>query len=187
MKRLTQLAEGIEGAIEDRGADGLYVLELELSGSKAEAVASLPRWIASLPTNRRVVIVGTPFSWLATRLLEAGFRTGTEYCPRHRCQLHVTVRAPQQGGDMYYLLDCRSSVGNCALWWRPEGKGYTCELREAGLYTKKEAFGHRDTDIPIPQAIAEAHVAGHVRYSKMQAWAMDNLSEETGKKWHRDQ
>lgn len=34
----------------------------------------------------------------------------------------------------FYVLDARSVVGNCALWWRPKGQGYTCELDEAGVY-----------------------------------------------------
>ena len=89
------------------------------------------------------------------------------------------------GEQLYYLLDCRSAVGNCALWWRPNGKGYCCELREAGLYTEVEAFGHRDTDIPVPREVAEGNMQGHVCYERMRSWAVENLPKKAGKKWHR--
>lgn len=63
----------------------------------------------------------------------------------------------------YYLLDARSCVGNCASWWAPGGKGYVCDLRDAGKFTEKEAFSHRDTDVPVPCEVAEAAVVQHVR------------------------
>lgn len=65
--------------------------------------------------------------------------------------------------DLYYILDARTVVGNCAMFWCPGGKGYTCDLAEAGLYSKEEASSHRDTDVPVPQALAEGLVVRHVR------------------------
>lgn len=67
------------------------------------------------------------------------------------------------GEQMYYLLDARSCVGNCASWWAPGGKGYVCDLRDAGRFTKVEAYSHRETDVPVPCHIAEAAVIHHVR------------------------
>jgi len=54
---------------------------------------------------------------------------------------------------LYYLQDTRSTVGNCPLWWRENGKGYTTDLREAGKYTFDEAIRQhrcRETDLPWP-------------------------------------
>ncbi len=63
----------------------------------------------------------------------------------------------------YLILDMREVVGNCALFWRPEGRGYTCNLDEAGLYTYEEAMSHRDTDIPVHIDTARGSAVTHVR------------------------
>ena len=65
--------------------------------------------------------------------------------------------------ERYYILDNRSVVGNCCMWWCPDGKGYTCELDQAGLYTYEEASSKRDTDVPVPQSLAEKLAVKHVR------------------------
>lgn len=67
----------------------------------------------------------------------------------------------------HYILDKRSCVGNCALWWKPNGKGYTCNLDDAGLYTFKEASSHRETDIAVPMAMARNLVVSHVRWDSL--------------------
>jgi hypothetical protein len=67
----------------------------------------------------------------------------------------------------YYILDARSCVGNCALWWRPEGKGYTCEVDRAGLYTLEQASSHRETDIPVHRSIVENRAIRHVRWEPL--------------------
>lgn len=65
--------------------------------------------------------------------------------------------------DLFYILDARQIVGNCAMFWCPGGAGYTCELDKAGKYTRAEAFGKRPTDIPVECAVAEAAAIRHVR------------------------
>lgn len=64
---------------------------------------------------------------------------------------------------MFYIRDARGDVGNCILWWCPGGHGYTCELDKAGKFTKSEAFGKRETDIPVPVEVADAAAIQHVR------------------------
>ena len=72
----------------------------------------------------------------------------------------------------HYILDSRTTVGNCALWWRPNGQGYCCNLDDAGLYTREDAESHRDTDIAVPRAVAEQLVVRHVR--------LDHLRQNLG-------
>src|SRR5580698_8375940 len=72
-------------------------------------------------------------------------------------------RARREEGRRFYILDDRTCVGNCALFWAPDSKGYTTQLNEAGLYTEEEAKTHRDTDIPIPEELAKAASVTHVR------------------------
>jgi len=66
---------------------------------------------------------------------------------------------------MYYLRDDRQVVGNCLLWWRKGRAGYTCNLDDAHVFTKEEAFAQhecRETDRPYPvdyiNSIAYRHV-----------------------------
>lgn len=69
-------------------------------------------------------------------------------------------------GHMYFIRDARQWVGNCALWWAPEGRGYTCDLAQAGEFTAKQTsrLARRETDIPyrvdLVRAVATIHVTG---------------------------
>lgn len=75
--------------------------------------------------------------------------------------------APALGADlgpgMFYIQDTRQFVGNCPVWWGPNGSGYVTRLDEAGRYTKQEAIKQnrtRDTDVPWPCAEIDA-IARH--------------------------
>lgn len=63
----------------------------------------------------------------------------------------------------YYIQDCRTYVGNCALWWGIDSKGYTCNLDEAGVYSGKEALHKRGTDVPWPVDYIRSAAVRHVR------------------------
>lgn len=83
-------------------------------------------------------------------------------------QLTGDATGPTDGDDGpdardFYILATTEIVGNCALWWCPDGKGYTCELEKAGLYTLAEASSHRRSDVPIHRSIAESVRVSHVR------------------------
>lgn len=85
----------------------------------------------------------------------------------------------------YYVLDVRSVVGNCACWWRPDGKGYTCDIDDAGLYTLAYAKGLRETDIPIHRDVAQRLVISHVRLDDLrQAGLLDAYEAARTKQEH---
>lgn len=67
--------------------------------------------------------------------------------------------------QLFHILDTRQVVGNCAMWWRPNGQGYTCDLNDAGKYTRSEvsARTQRDTDIPICCEDARKFAVLHAR------------------------
>lgn len=67
----------------------------------------------------------------------------------------------------YYILDARNPVGNCAVWWRHEAQGYTCELGDAGLFTLDYASSLRAADIPVHRSIAEEIAVKHVRWEPL--------------------
>lgn len=64
--------------------------------------------------------------------------------------------------ELYYILDGRSCVGNCGLWWAPNGNGYVCNIEEAGLFSKEQLVGLRKTDIPILKSIVDQNTVKHV-------------------------
>jgi len=70
---------------------------------------------------------------------------------------------------LFYILDSRSVVGNCAMFWCPDSKGYTCELQKAGLYSRAEAYDTSEHNIPIAQEDVEALVVKHVRLDTLRA------------------
>lgn len=67
---------------------------------------------------------------------------------------------------MKFYIQNRGPVGNCAQWWRTNGNGYTCNLRDAGKYDEDYAKGlERDRPgidkawpVDVVDAIAETHV-----------------------------
>lgn len=69
--------------------------------------------------------------------------------------------------DAYVLLVTRSVVGNCALFWAEGRSGYTCDLEEAHVFTRKEAYSqHRcrpEVDLPVPLSMARSVSSTHVR------------------------
>lgn len=55
---------------------------------------------------------------------------------------------------MKYLIQCIGACGNEALWWRPEGAGYTTNVDEAGRFTEERAKAQekvRDLDRAWPE------------------------------------
>ena len=55
--------------------------------------------------------------------------------------------------------------GDCVVWWRPDGHGYTTDLTQAGRYTKtraKEIEKLRGQEVAVPVAVAEMACVKHV-------------------------
>lgn len=85
------------------------------------------------------------------------WKRGTKACAEVLGQvMRQTQDSPKGGSEaqpMFYIQDTRGFVGNCPMWWGPDGRGYVTRLDEAGRYTKEEAIRQnkaRDTDIPWP-------------------------------------
>lgn len=71
----------------------------------------------------------------------------------------------------YYIQDTRQVVGNCVLWWRPDGAGYTCDLLDAGVYLGTRAKGKRDTDVYWPVEVVRKCTIVHVRVERLRDMA----------------
>lgn len=72
--------------------------------------------------------------------------------------------------EKYLILDNRSVVGNCATWWGPDGRGYVCNIDDAGRYTHEQAHRQRDTDIPVPETLALAMSVRHVCFDHLREY-----------------
>lgn len=72
----------------------------------------------------------------------------------------VGGRTPPQ---YYYILSLKWSHNEFCLWWRPDNKGYTGNLDEAGRYEAAEALTEYHNDgkdaLAVPCALAEKYVA----------------------------
>lgn len=66
----------------------------------------------------------------------------------------------EKEGD-YYIIDTRGTVGNCASLWATGGKGYCCNIEDAGLFRKN--YSDRETDVQVPREIVESLIVKHVR------------------------
>lgn len=74
---------------------------------------------------------------------------------------------------LFYIQDCRAAVGNCVLWWRAAGQGYTCDLKDAGKFTAEEArryAGDRHTDVARPVEDVDRLAVAHVRVEALRRW-----------------
>jgi hypothetical protein len=92
------------------------------------------------------------------------------------------------GGDpCFYVLDARTVVGNCAMWWCPQGQGYTCNIDEAGLYTAKDVEGMRETDVPIHRDEVQQLIVRHVRLDHMrQCGLLDEFEKRKAERERQD-
>lgn len=68
--------------------------------------------------------------------------------------------------DGKYFIQCAESwSGNSALWWRPNGHGYTTNLNEAGQYDAADAHSIeriRGIDKAWPVDLVMQHAAPHL-------------------------
>lgn len=80
----------------------------------------------------------------------------------------------------YYIQDTRQVVGNCALFWRPDGAGYTCDLLDAGVYLGSHAKpGKRDTDVYWPVEVVRKQTIVHVRVERLREMAPKRRMRKT--------
>lgn len=70
---------------------------------------------------------------------------------------------------MFYMLDTRAVVGNCAMWWAKDRQGYTCDLDKAHLFSEQEIATEtwRDTDVPVPAYEVRAEAQRHCRVDSL--------------------
>lgn len=58
---------------------------------------------------------------------------------------------------VFYLAAFHHESPGAVLWWRPDERGYTPDLEQAGVYTYRQAarLNHGDVAIPVPAAMVD--------------------------------
>jgi hypothetical protein len=88
---------------------------------------------------------------------------------RHHLTTPQTTNTDPARGR-YYIQDTRNCVGNAALWWGPDGGGYTTDIDEAGQFEEGRARSierNRSTDKPIPVHVALSAASRVVDVSRL--------------------
>lgn len=73
------------------------------------------------------------------------------------------AREERANPEPLYFIQCtEGSVGNEAIWWRPDGAGYTTNLAEAGKYSEARARAQErvrgiDKAWPVDEVMRLAH------------------------------
>jgi hypothetical protein len=85
---------------------------------------------------------------------------------------------------LFYIQN-RGFCGNCLSWWRPDGNGYTCDLRDAWKVPYEEAKRicrmRQGMDVMWPASVVESHVVYHVTESLLRDHAAKvTVLSETG-------
>ncbi len=89
--------------------------------------------------------------------------------PLEAIEKHLEPESPENG-DLYYLQN--GFVGNDMCFWRKNGAGYTTNLDEAHVFTRKQAFAQhsvRSDDVPRKKQLIDS--LGH-RALDMQTFAL---------------
>ncbi len=74
----------------------------------------------------------------------------------------ATIDRMKVDGGPYYIQASSQVVGNEAVWWKPEGYGYTTHLSDAGKYTKEDAdYRHNNRASDVPWLVAEVESIAH--------------------------
>jgi hypothetical protein len=66
---------------------------------------------------------------------------------------------------LFYVLDRRTYVGNCALFWAKNRAGYCCDPSEAHVFTETEIRREtwRATDVPVLKDDVDRACVRHFR------------------------
>lgn len=70
-----------------------------------------------------------------------------------------------------FYIQNQGCCGNCCFWWKPDGRGYTSNLDEAGKYDEKTAVsierGRPGLDKAWPVELIDGLAVRHVDIQKM--------------------
>lgn len=95
-------------------------------------------------------------------------------CPlcggEHRVDKCETLIAKSVDDErVYYILAASERAPqDVALWWRPDGNGYTYDIKQAGLYTEEYVSKlHRSGDVPVHRDVARRYTMTIVRRSHL--------------------
>lgn len=75
-----------------------------------------------------------------------------------------------KGERLYYLCDTRSVTGNCMMFWRKNGSGYTYNLDDCEVYPESIALRmhhERASDVPYPKDVIDSLSERHIDHQDL--------------------
>lgn len=73
--------------------------------------------------------------------------------------------------EQFYIATTKHGfVGNATVFWCPNGSGYSCDIEDAGLYTREDAesiCGERDDQFMIRDDLVVAHQRNYLHADDM--------------------
>lgn len=88
-------------------------------------------------------------------------------------KLEEAESAPEPAPESLFYIQNRGYCGNCLLWWRIDGQGYTCNLDEAWKVPRASAEGvcrsRPHQDVMWPVNTIDQHAERHVNCERMSA------------------
>lgn len=97
--------------------------------------------------------------------------------------LSLALGPPAAAGAMqprYYIMQ-RQCSGNCAIWWRAGGNGYTCNLDEAEVMSHAEAEktcrSRPGEDFAVPEQLVRMAVRRHADVNVLRELGYGRIAE----------
>lgn len=133
-----------------------------IHGKEAELLRKrVEKYIVALYAADRIDLTSKEVSADLQHILD-----GVEACDS-LAYLEANDDGTDEGPELYVVQDTRQIVGNCALWWSKDAKGYTCDLSEAHRYTEAEVRARRWRSTDIPRPLSGIRVTKHVRVENL--------------------
>lgn len=89
------------------------------------------------------------------------------------------LRGIARDTDARWLIYSIAHSGEFALWWKPDARGYTTNLEEAGRYTESDAKGHEAGAQGFVRAVSPEEASK--LYTRLVAPVEENFKLLTGR------
>lgn len=106
-------------------------------------------------------------------------------CMKCGCLLKIATGRVVKKLEWYYIQN-KGYVGDCLLWWRIGGRGYTTNVSQAWKVPKEKALRIASTrpneDFARPESVVMKAATVHVSASSAEPFFNPNCAHQTGRR-----